>query len=108
MTRSLAASAAILVAAIVASVANAGDFKPPVEVWTGGDPAKLAVDKASCQKEAADLDVNQASNYSDPRYGVTAAMAAAVGRDNPLSDQGPAIRRAAFEICMNDKGWKSQ
>ena len=76
--------------------------------WVGGDPAHLAADKAACRQEASAVDVNEAANYSDPRYGVAAAMAAAVSRDNPLTDQGPAIRRAAFITCMNDKGWKAQ
>ena len=74
--------------------------------WAGGDPAHLEADKAVCHKEASELDTNQAAGYSDPRYGVTSAMANAIGRDNPLTDQHKAVRLAAFDTCMNDKGWK--
>ena len=80
--------------------------RPAAEVWTGGDAGKLAADQATCHNEAARLDVNDPSNYSDPRYGVTSAMAEAVARDNPLADRGAIQRRAAYETCMNDKGWR--
>ncbi len=68
----------------------------------------MAADKASCQKESVDVDINQATGYSDPRYGTTIAMAAAINRDAPLTDQRAAIHAAAFAACMTDKGWKSQ
>jgi hypothetical protein len=80
--------------------------RPAAEVWSGGDVSHLAADQASCRSEAASLDVNDPSNYSDPRYGVTSAMAEAVARDNPLADRGAIERRAAYETCMNDKGWR--
>jgi hypothetical protein len=78
---------------------------PPVR-WVGGDPTHLTADRAACAREADALDPNQANGYSDPRYGVTSAMANAIGRDNPLTDQRKAVRLAAFDTCMNDKGWK--
>ena len=78
---------------------------PPVR-WIGGDPGHRAADQAVCQREADALDPNQAAGYSDPRYGVTSAMANAIGRDNPLTDQRKAFRLAAFGACMSDKGWK--
>src|SRR5271167_2002734 len=106
MSRPFAACIAALAAVVVAS--SASDNKAPGDVWTGGDPARLTADKADCQKDADGLDVNNASNYSDGRYGVTAAMAEAIAQNDPLTDQGPAIRRAAFETCMSDKGWKLQ
>lgn len=82
---------------------------PPVaEHWAGQDPARLAADQADCRREADAVDVRQVSGYSDPRYGVTSAMAAAVAQDNPLVDEKAAIRLAAFDTCMNDKGWKAQ
>ena len=81
--------------------------KPPLEVWSGGDPAHLAGDQAACRTEANNLDVNQASNYSDPRYGVTSAMAEAVAKDNPLANRDAIVRQAAFDTCMNDKGWRT-
>jgi hypothetical protein len=77
------------------------------EAWSGGDPTHLAADQAVCRNEAANLDVREAANYSDPRYGVTSAMAEAVARDNPLADRGAIVRQAAYEACMNDKGWRS-
>jgi len=81
---------------------------PPPTVWIGGDPARLSADKAQCQKEADALDPNQVATYSDPRYGVTSAMAAQIARDNPLMDQTAATRVAALTLCMADKGWKPQ
>ena len=81
---------------------------PPAEHWTGQDPARLAADQADCRREADAVDVRQVSGYSDPRYGVTSAMAAAVAQDNPLVNQSAAIRLAVFDTCMNDKGWKAQ
>ena len=81
--------------------------KPALEAWSGGDPSHLAADQASCRTEAANLDVSEAGNYSDPRYGVTSAMAEAVAKDNPLADRGAIVRQAAYETCMNDKGWRS-
>jgi hypothetical protein len=90
----------------VGLAACASDPRPADPGWTGGDPAHLAADSAQCRKEAADLDVNAPDTYSDPRYGVTSAMAAAVARNNPLTDTGPQIRQAAFTTCMNDKGWR--
>jgi hypothetical protein len=80
---------------------------PVAEFWAGGDASKLAADQAVCHSEAARLDVNDPSNYSDPRYGVTSAMAEAVARDNPLADRGAIERQAAYQTCMNDKGWRS-
>jgi hypothetical protein len=79
--------------------------KAPPEVWTGGNPAHLAQDKAACHTEADALDVAQPSTYSDPRYGLTSAMAEAVARDNPLADRGAIVRQAAYDACMSDKGW---
>ena len=81
---------------------------PPATVWIGGDPAHLVVDKADCQHTADQTDVNESAGYSDSRMGVTTAMAAAVGRDNPLSDQQANVRAAVFVTCMNEKGWKAQ
>jgi hypothetical protein len=81
---------------------------PVAQTWAGGDPAHLTADQADCRKEANAVDVHQAAGYSDPRYGVTSALAQAVGQDNPLMDQRAAIRLAAFDACMNDKGWKAQ
>lgn len=76
------------------------------DVWIGGDPAHLAADKAACRQESSGVDVNAPGGYSDPRYGVTSAMAAEVAKDNPLTDTTPQIRAATFTACMNDKGWK--
>jgi len=75
--------------------------------WTGGDPARLASDKAACAHEVDQIDVNNSATYSDPTYGATSAMAAAVGRDNPLTDQKANIRAAAMASCMTGKGWKA-
>jgi hypothetical protein len=80
--------------------------EPPAH-WVGGDPQKLAGDRAVCHDEAANLDTNQANGYTDPRYGMATAMAHSLGRDNPLSDQTKTMRAAAFNACMNDKGWKN-
>ena len=85
--------------------ACAGD-RPAAEVWSGGDPAHLAADQVACHDESAKVDVNDPSNYSDPRYGVTSAMAEAVARDNPLANRGAIVRQAAFDTCMSDKGWR--
>jgi hypothetical protein len=93
----------LLGALAVAGCASNG--KPPPEVWTGGNPAHLAADKTQCHVEADKLDVNQPSSYSDPRYGVTSAMAEAVAKDNPLADRGAIVRQAAYDTCMGDKGW---
>jgi hypothetical protein len=81
---------------------------PPVIAWTGGDPAHLAADKAQCQKEVDAIDVHVSAGFSDPRYGVTSAMAAYVDKDNPLANREQVTRDAAFATCMNDKGWKQQ
>ena len=105
MSKAMAVWVALSAAVALSGCASTG---APADVWVGGDPTRLTADQTTCRAEAADLDVNQASNYSDPRYGVASAMAAAVSKDNPLSDQGPAIRRAAFDTCMTDKGWKLQ
>ncbi len=100
---------AIALAAAAASLSGcASKPAPEAIVWTGGDPAHLAGDKTACQTEADGVDINSASGYSDPRYGTTAAMAAAINRDAPLTDQAGAIKRAAFAACMSDKGWKVQ
>ena len=90
--------------ALLAGCATAPKSAPPR--WVGGDPTHLTADQAACQRESEQMDPNQASGFSDPRYGVTSAMANAVGRDNPLTDQRKAVRLAAFDTCMNDKGWK--
>src|ERR1700747_3041454 len=103
MSKIIAVWAALSVTMALAGCASTA---APSDVWVGGDSTHLAADQTTCRTEAADLDVNQASNYSDPRYGIASTMAAAVNKDNPLSDQGPAIRRAAFDTCMTDKGWK--
>ena len=96
--------AAIGALALLAGCATAPKSAPVR--WIGGDPAHLVADQAVCQREADELDTNQAAGFSDPRYGVTSAMANAIGRDNPLTDQHKAVRLAAFDTCMSDKGWK--
>ena len=102
--RALTASLVLVTLAACASE----PAKPAETVWIGGDAARLEIDKAQCRKEVAALDVNVSAGYSDPRYGVTSAMAAAVGRDNPLADRQTLVRDAAFATCMGDKGWKPQ
>ncbi len=106
-TRSLTRAAIGLV--LLALAACASDPAPtPEVVWIGGDPAHLAADKAECAKEASSLDPNVSATYSDPRYGVTSAMAAAVGRDNPLDNRAQVVRDATIATCMTGKGWKAQ
>lgn len=100
------ARTALILAAALSVGACASSTAAP-ETWSGGDPAHLAADQAACHNEAATLDVNDPSTYSDPRYGVTSAMAEAVARDNPLADRGAIVRQAAFVTCMTDKGWRS-
>ncbi|HZC17842.1 MAG TPA: hypothetical protein VE309_13880 [Caulobacteraceae bacterium] len=100
------ARAGLILTAALTLTACASSSAPP-ETWSGGDPTHLAADQAACRNEAATLDVNDPSTYSDPRYGSTSALAEAVGRDNPLADRGAIVRQAAFETCMNDKGWRS-
>ncbi|HLK25823.1 MAG TPA: hypothetical protein VKT30_14310 [Caulobacteraceae bacterium] len=95
----------LVVLAVALGLAGCNGERPIAEAWTGGDPAKLAADKAQCHAEADKLDVSQPSTYSDPRYGVTSAMAEAVARDNPLADRGAIVRQAAYDTCMGDKGW---
>ncbi len=102
MTLSRAALVGLAASALAACVSH---NKAPPEVWSGGDPAHLAADKAQCHTEADRLDVSQPSTYSDPRYGVTSAMAEAVAKDNPLADRGAIVRQAAYDACMGDKGW---
>jgi len=104
--RALAATAAMLLAGALGGCAST----PPSAaiVWTGGDPAHLAADQTACQHESDGVDVNQATSYSDPRYGATNAMAAAINRDAPLTDQHASVKAAAFDACMTDKGWKAQ
>ena len=96
-----------LILAVALSLGACASSGAAPETWSGGDPTHLAADQAACHGEAAALDVNDPATYSDPRYGVTSAMASAVGRDNPLADRGAIVRQAAFETCMNDKGWRS-
>lgn len=98
----------IAVGPALLALAACASAPTPSVTWTGGDPARLAADQAACQTEASQLDVNQSATYSDPRYGVTSAMAAQVGRDNPLMDQKAAVRAATVATCMSDKGWKPQ
>ena len=97
--------AGLVVLAAAALSACASHGKPAPEVWTGGDANHLVADKAQCRAEADKLDVSQPSTYSDPRYGVTSAMAEAVAKDNPLADRGAIVREAAYDTCMGDKGW---
>ncbi|HXQ10158.1 MAG TPA: hypothetical protein VN805_04070 [Caulobacteraceae bacterium] len=95
----------MLVLGVLALASCTSNPKPAPEVWTGGDPAHLAADRAQCHVEADKLDVSDPSTYSDPRYGVTSAMAEAVAKDNPLADRGAIVRQAAYDTCMGDKGW---
>ena len=88
----------------VGGCASSAD-RATADPWVGGDAAHMAADETSCRSEAANIDPNQAAGYSDPRYGMTSAMAAAVAKDNPLSDTRPQQRQAAFAACMSDKGW---
>ncbi|MBV9509772.1 MAG: hypothetical protein JO303_05775 [Caulobacteraceae bacterium] len=82
---------------------------PPTPItWTGGDPAHLAADEAACRQDSAGVDINNANGYSDPEYGPTSAMAAAINRDSPLTDQRAAVRSAAFAACMTNRGWKAE
>ena len=100
--------AVALSAAAFSSLALSGCASAPKETeaaWTGGDPAHLATDSAACRQDSASIDPNSVSGYSDPRYGVTSAMSAAVAKSDPLADHGPQARAAAFAACLGDKGW---
>ena len=44
------------------------------------------------------------SSYSDPRYGVTSAMAEAVARDNPLADRGAIVRAGGLRHLHERQG----
>jgi hypothetical protein len=94
-----------LMAAAGAALAGCATTKPQ-DAWTGGDPVRLSADEAACRQESAAIDPNAIAGYSDPRYGMTSAMAAAIAKDNPLADTGPQAHAAAFAACMNDKGWR--
>ena len=106
-TRPLAIAAAGLMFLSLGACAS-DSASSPETVWIGGEPARLAADKAECGKVASSLDPNVSANYSDPRYGVTSAMAAAVGRDNPLDNRTQVVRDATIATCMTSKGWKAQ
>jgi hypothetical protein len=90
----------------LAACASSSTSPPTAATWVGGDPARLKADLAACDHDADNLDPNQSATYSDPRYGVASAMAAQVGRDNPLMDQKANVRAAFITVCMGDKGWK--
>ena len=95
--------------AVALALTGCASAPPPAPiVWIGGDPGHLAADRAACRKDSEGVDINEAANYSDPRYGATTAMAAAINRDAPLTDQRVAVRAAAFAACMTDKGWTAQ
>lgn len=102
IAKGLAAFAALTAALALGGCASTSQTN---DGWVGGEPAHLSADMDACRKEASGVDVNQATGYSDPRYGMTSAMAAAVARDNPMTDTRPQIRAATFTACMNDKGW---
>ena len=92
-------------AVFIAPLGGCASTSGATDNWTGGDPAHLAADKAACRSESAGVDVNAEAGYSDPRYGMTSAMAAAVAKDNPLTNTRPQMKAAAFAACMSDKGW---
>jgi outer membrane murein-binding lipoprotein Lpp len=95
-------------AVALCAAALAGCASTPKESepgWVGGDTAHLAADKAACRQDSASIDPNSVSGYSDPRYGVTSAMSAAVAKSDPLADHSAQAREAAFAACMGDKGW---
>jgi hypothetical protein len=96
---------AVAAAGLLALCGCASTSRPASDAWVGGDPAHLSADTATCREESSGVDVNAAGGYTDPRYGMTSAMAAAVAKDNPLTDTTPQIRAAAFATCMTDKGW---
>lgn len=104
--RTAAALAAFALPLLAAACASAPAAAPADAGWTGGDPARLKGDLAACRKESEQVDVNQVSGYSDSRYGMTSAMAAAIDRDDPLADHAASARSAAFAACMADKGWR--
>jgi hypothetical protein len=91
-------------AARAASGAQDASARPDAD-WVGGDPARLKADKSACREEAANVDVNAISGYTDPRYGMTSALAAAIAQDDPLVDTSKQARAANFAACMTDKGW---
>jgi len=95
-------------AAVVLAIALGACASDPMarEAWVGGNPAHLKADKAACAEESGGVDPNAVGGYSDPRYGVTSAMAAAVANNNPLVDTRPQAHAAAFAACMTDKGWR--
>jgi len=77
---------------------------PEPKTWVGQDPARLPADQAACHQETDDIGLG-ANGYSDSRYGVAAALAEAVDRDDPLKNHSGDARAAAFITCMSDKGW---
>ena len=104
--RSLAALTPLALSLMALAACATTPPAPPAPAWAGGDPARLASDQAQCRKEADDLDVHVSAGFSDPRYGVTSAMAAYIDKDNPLANRDKVTRDAIFTTCMTDKGWK--
>lgn len=101
---SFAVGMAVLTSA--AALSACATTSKPADDWVGGDPTHLAADQAACRQDSAGVDPNSVSGYSDPRYGVTSAMAAAVANNDPLVDTSPQAHAAAFATCMSDKGWR--
>jgi hypothetical protein len=100
----LLAAAIVLCAAPLCGCATSSSAAS--EAWVGGDPARLSADATACRQESAAVDPNVIGGYSDARYGMTSAMAAAVAKGDPMADHRSQARAAAFAACMGDKGWR--
>ena len=93
-----AAAAALLLAGCATASGTDG--------WTGGDPKTFAADEAACRDSSASGDMRQADAYSNPQYGVVAALAGALDNSSVRGGSFGKAREAVFNACMAKAGWR--
>lgn len=95
--------AATLCLVLGASACATGSASPTR--WAPREGANFAADKAACVAETKAVDIKSANGYSDARYGVAAAMAGRMDRNDMSGSGVDRLYHAIEDACMTRKGW---
>jgi len=97
--------AAAGLALALAGPSAAGPFEEAFYARKDATAAEMLADRRACASEAGNVDLRQVAGYSDPRYGMLAAMAARLDSGELDTQAERAVRLAYLDRCMTLRGW---
>lgn len=91
--------------ALFAALSLSACANAPEIAWQPRSDANLVTDKAVCTRTADDVDITDAKQFTDGRYGALAALTAKIDDDSLHGGAVDRMRDAIFSDCMVRKGW---